>query len=165
MRFSHERELAIVHQLDDRNAHLVLDPDDYGPNGTGPVVHRNGTSQLLHRFLYDRVVAPMGGELRDRFLIPDCDEPLCRNPWHRIVSDSPRQPVQHAGQKTPRTRRPTMADINRAKTECDKGHKFTKDNTYEWVDSKGRIHRKCRICTLRRTRAQHTANRERNNTP
>lgn len=143
-----QRSHLVAQCLSSPDDHLVLYADEYRPDGNVQITVDHLT-MLLHRYLYEMVFDDL-----PPYLLPDCAlGKLCQNPHHRLASISPRLA------KPKPSRNGTPISANRAKTHCPHDHEYTLENTYIWVDRKGRSHRKCKLCTIKRTRAQHRAER------
>lgn len=96
--------------------------------------------QTTHRFMYQYYY----GDLDDAFTIDHlCRNPTCCNPLH----------LEQVSQKVNFLRGNAPAAINKRKTHCKRGHKFTPDNIYS--PPKHPTYRHCRTCqldTMRRLR-------------
>ena len=104
-------------------------PDGYGHfwNGT--------RMQPAHRWAYEQFVGPIPEGLEIDHL---CKVRNCVNPDHL-------EPVTH----DENCRRSSAGDIERAKTQCPKGHPYDDENTL-WLERTGRPgrwKRSCRACT------------------
>jgi len=100
----------------------------------------DGKLQAAHRWLYERVWGPVprGMELAH---IPECSSRACVCPLHV-------RPLSHRGNLY---EAPTaLATINRAKTNCPKGH------LYDYQDTRGS--RYCLSCIRERERARGNPN-------
>jgi HNH endonuclease len=86
-------------------------------------------SQKAYRFAYELLIGPIPEGLEIDHL---CRNTMCVNPWHL-------EPVTHA-ENLRRGNSPWQ--VNRRKTHCKQGHKFTPENTR--VDKHG--WRSCRRC-------------------
>lgn len=123
-------------------------PEAYRPDGNVQIAIDHLT-MLLHRYLYEMVFDDL-----PPYLLPNCElGKRCQNPHHRLASHAPKPA------KPRPSRNGTAANANREKTHCPHDHEYTPENTYIWVDAKERTHRKCKACTIQRTRAQHRAER------
>lgn len=180
MRFTREMEQEIILALRNDNDTCIVLPDEAYRDDGNILIHRDNISQFLHRYLYRKLIDPKLG--RSRFLLQTCTTPGCMNPYHRNKSPQPgrlRQathcPNNHEytpentlpeGRDRCRTCRdarrarrgigtngPSVAELNSAKTHCPHGHKYTEDNTYYSKTPNGGYRRKCRTCTIDRTRA------------
>ena len=106
-------------------------PSGYGQatvNGTRVYVHRWIASQVLGREL-------TAGEV----VLHKCDNPPCANPLHLVVGS---QAMNMRDSVDKGRSRNVIADANRAKTHCKRGHEFTPENTR--ITTGGR--RNCRVC-------------------
>lgn len=97
-----------------------------------------GQKRLAHRVSYWHFVDSEYEGGLDHF---ECDNPSCVHPLH----------VRPASQRENLLRGNTVSSAHAAKTHCDYGHKFTKQNTRISV-YKGNVSRKCKKCDARRAR-------------
>jgi hypothetical protein len=148
MRFPRELEIQVLDAIEeDPSRCYSLDPQYYRADGR-VIVHRNNRSQLLHRWLYQQIIGTIP---RGTFLLRGCETPTCVNPHHY---ERNRQPYRA------RVVERQVGEANGKKKACPSGHRYTKSNTYWWVDGKGNAHRKCRACHLRRTRKRVRTGKE-----
>lgn len=134
--------------------HLIYEEGDYRSDGNVQITVDHLT-YLLHRWLYEKIIgwAP-------RYLLPNCEEgKRCQNPYHRLPSKSSLKPQVHPPRIRATGEGMAAPELNRSKTHCPQNHEYTEENTYIWVDADGARHRKCRACTIKRTRLQHRAER------
>lgn len=153
------------------NAHIVMPASAYRADGS-LMVHRDNLSGIrAQRHLYRQLI----GELeRTDYLRPTCKIKGCLNPYHYKKSTRSTPPATHCPnghEYTPentlpdgrarcricheaslaKRRKPhvgiSIAEINRAKTECKHHHPFTPENTYIslWNNQK---RRRCRTCAI-----------------
>lgn len=142
-----------------RGWHIVGPDHEYRPDGN-IIVTVNHLSKFLHRHLYEVAIGPLA---RNQFLLPNCEQgKRCQNPYHRKVSRSTSGRTAQPRKRTPRPTTGGMSapEINAAKTHCPQGHEYVETNLYLWTDGDGNTHRKCRKCTLTRTRARHENERK-----
>ncbi len=101
----------------------ALNADGYGR------VKRGGTTQLVHRVVYELVKGPIPSGLQIDHL---CRFRACVNPEHlEVVTIRDNQ-----------LRGNSVSGVNARKTECPQGHPYSGDNLY--VRSRGS--RECRTC-------------------
>lgn len=100
-------------------------------NGYGRFVIGNNKKVRAHRFAYERLV----GEIPEGLVIDHlCRNRACVNPKHMEVVTNRENILRGEG----------LTAINARKTHCNRGHKFTSENTRpNGVNGKGR---KCREC-------------------
>lgn len=171
MRFSRALEAEVIASIEaDHDICVVFPAEMYKADGSIPV-HRDNVSMLMHRYLY---IAILGELERKLFLLPNCATEGCMNPFHRRLATLPmgsrqRTACPNGHKYTEATslpgrdrckicrdarmaRRRTSGSYPRPKV-CKQGHDLTAKNVYTHTDKAGRIHRRCRQCTLDRTRA------------
>ena len=85
-----------------------------------------------HRFAYELLVSPIP---KDKELDHLCRNHACVNPKHLEVVSHKENCIRGDGGKK-------VAEMNKAKTHCTRGHPYNKANTY--INAKGA--RMCRIC-------------------
>lgn len=167
------RERAVEIADGDTGSHITF----HGIAGgdTEPImVTIDHLSTALHRWLWEQVRGPLSST---DFLMRTCDHFGCVSPWHRDIVATPHPPrttcpnghayddatdlegrlrcAVCAAERLARRQAgyDPFADVpNAQKTVCRHGHAYTEENTYRWVDSKGQAHRRCRTCTLERSR-------------
>lgn len=114
----------------------------------GGTIHQNGYGKLGLRYKQYWVhrlaaFAFLGLVLDDRSQQanhkPECLRRDCFNPDHLYVGTA----LENSADMMALGRH---VSPGRLKTHCSKGHEFTPENTYVWVDSKGGEHRDCREC-------------------
>lgn len=116
MRFTRQREEEVRARILENPKRCITFPElAYREDGS-ILIHRDGLSQFLHRYLYKEMVGPVA---KGQFLLKICATDGCVNPTegHRLIST-----------------RPTLSTTTRA-TECPNGHQYTKENTR--LDSRG----------------------------
>lgn len=171
MRFSRSLEAEVIASIEkDQDICVVFPKAMYKADGSIPV-HRDNISMLMHRYLYLILL----GELdRKLFLLPNCPTEGCMNPFHRRLATMPYgtrsrkacpngHPYTDDNSLQGRDRCKICRDARLARrrssgtypraTTCKQGHALTAKNVYTNVDKAGRTHRRCRRCTLDRTRA------------
>jgi hypothetical protein len=171
VRFSRALEADVIDNITrDRDICVVFPAAMYKADGSIPV-HRDNVSMLMHRYLYVQLLNELD---RKMYLLPNCDTKGCMNPFHRKLATRPhgtrsRRACPNGHKYTPATSLPgrdrckTCRDARMARRRssgiyprpnlCAVGHKLTADNVYVNTDPAGRIHRRCRRCTLDRVRA------------
>lgn len=178
MRITREMELAVLETIIENPSACITFPKAMYRADGSIVITRDNLSYRLHRYLEYRLT---GVEIDQRsYRLPGCDTTGCQNPHHRIESTGPtlRRVTTHCTNGhdyTPentlvggRDRCKTCRDArlarrrttpNQQKGMCRQGHKLTADNSYTWLDAKGRTCRRCKRCTLTRMRATRALNR------
>ena len=169
--FTRSMEDKLVQQVKDEPDQCVKLGDEYYREDGNVLVYRDNRSIFLHRLLYKRAVGSLS---RGMFLVAACDTEGCVNPHHRDVVPTPKRAATHCprghlyedSRRDARGRRyclecrrlrdgytgegsPTsemLAERERRKRFCPRGHEYTDENTYRWVDRKGSIHRSCKAC-------------------
>jgi len=128
------------------DAHHRFPADVYRRDDGRILVYIDGLAIFLHRWAYRKLVGPL---TRRMFLLPDCVDRKCQNPYHWKPSRSSIIPREGSKPRPPAGGM-SAPEINATKTHCPQGHEYTPENTYLWVDKKGNTHRKCKRCTIRR---------------
>lgn len=107
------------------------------PRGYGYFVVNAATRTYAHRWILGHL---RGRPLeRDESALHKCDNPSCVNPRHLYVGDQ----TQNMRDCSERGRfRNVIAEANRRKTHCKRGHEFTGANTYRTRDGR----RRCKTC-------------------
>lgn len=116
----------------------ALSPGPRGSAGYGQYRGPGATSAVAHRTAYERLVAPIPGELTLDHL---CLTRSCVNPAHLEVVTRAENTRRHGGAGA--------AAWRRAKTHCVHGHEFTQSNTTVW-----RGKRQCKMCHARIVQAR-----------
>jgi hypothetical protein len=148
-----ERDAALARVRSHPYDHLVLAPSAYTKDGR-VLTEVDGLRVSLHRWLYEREAGPLKPY---EFLLLECGTAGCMTPAHRLKSKSTRRP-RHKEPRPASTGLPGWK-LNSLKTHCPQGHEYTESNTYFWEDREGRMHRKCRKCTIVRAQRQHERER------
>lgn len=153
MRFPAELETRVLDALKATGGthHIIFGAEGYRADGKLPV-HRDGTTRLLHRYLYEILIGPVSTK---EYLLRTCSNERCVNPYHYEVQPRSRLAAGRLKRFYVPNGRPTPMEINAAKTHCPHNHEYTPKNTYLHTDKKGCVHRMCRTCTLKRTREAH----------
>ncbi|HEY1319563.1 MAG TPA: HNH endonuclease signature motif containing protein [Streptosporangiaceae bacterium] len=101
--------------------------------------------ERLHRTVWKLLAGPIPPKyVIDHVFAAGCINPACCRPGH----------TEAVTQRENVLRGRSFAAVNAAKTECDHGHAFTRENTYIRRDG----HRNCRQCARdRRARARADA--------
>jgi hypothetical protein len=156
MRFTKAREADLINEIAEAPDRCVVLPREVYREDGNILIFRDGLAQFLHRYLYEQMVGPLP---RGRFLVRTCGTVGCQNPFatHREVTDTSRE--KRGVKPRPTTGGPAAPEINRSKTHCPQNHEYTEENTYTWTGKDGYTRRKCRACTIARTRATHKAAR------
>ena len=115
-----------------------VDKDGYGKLS----IRRNGIDQhwRAHRWVYS-----LSKNLQDQDLDHLCQNKQCVNPDH----------LQHVDVRTNNIRSNGPSGINHRKTHCNRGHEFSKKNTY--YDKRG--WRQCKTCNKLRMRTRRAKDR------
>lgn len=95
-----------------------------------------------HRWIYALVFGVDPGELH---VLHKCDNPSCINPSHLFLGTN-------ADNVADRVAKGRSSNHNAKKTHCKRGHKLTKENTYDC--DKGR---RCKKCTREKERKRYYA--------
>jgi hypothetical protein len=168
MKFPPDLQRKVLVQLENEPDRCLCTEEDE------PLVYVDNLTQRLSRWVWEQV----RGELpRERYLLRRCDSWGCINPWHRDAITTARPPRDRcpnghlydpatdlpgrlrcgvcAAARLERRRKlydPLAGIPNGAKTHCPREHRLSPDNVYVWKDRKGRHHRRCRQCTIERSR-------------
>ncbi|WP_413252757.1 HNH endonuclease [Streptomyces griseoaurantiacus] len=120
-----------------------IPPQGYGQfTADDPVGKRRNYKS--HRWLMGHL---RGKELEpDEVVLHSCDVRKCCNPRHLRIAT-------HAENMADMVAKGRGQNQNKGKTHCDKGHEFTRENTY--VKPNG--HRICRVCRRERERRRQRA--------
>jgi hypothetical protein len=130
----------------------LLDYKGYGQVGLLGGGRRNARA---HRVVYSHLVGPIPDGMALDHLChnedPECPGGLCVH--RRCVSPAHLEP---ASTKVNLLRSSnTLAGVNARLAECRQGHPFDEVNTRVYVDRRGRAHRVCRKCELKRGREKY----------
>lgn len=170
MRFTQKLESEVLSTLRRQPDACITFPENMYRADGSIMIHRRNRSFRLHRYLSEQLGHPVE---RGVYLHPNCSTSGCMNPAHRLESrrsslgrNATQCPNGHkysAGNTLPkgRYRCRTCRDLRNARRRtgprgggyCGKGlHPLTPSNVYTSEDVRGRVHRRCKQCTLERMR-------------
>lgn len=122
----------------------------------------NGERILAHRYSYELYKGHIPPSM---VVCHSCDNTFCLNPGHLWLGTQ-KDNLQDCKSKGRLTQRPTRAAVetsaarNKAKTHCIHGHEYTEYNTQRFKNGQGYLTRRCRTCSVERTRNYRLAVKE-----
>lgn len=177
MRFTKQLEAEVMSTLEDNYRVCVVFPEEMYRSDNQIIIHRDNMSMLLHRYLYQHLIGPL---TRQQYLLGTCKTPGCMNPYHREIASRPQGnrvrtkcPNGHPyspdnllaqgrivrcrtcyAQRISKTRK---SGVYPRPNVCAQGHFLTEGNLYIHRDKQGRVHRRCRTCSIDKMRERRAS--------